>query len=51
MKLKKVVRKIMQVGLLNSLALFLVIENVNPACMWVFYEPKMPKQANKYKHF
>lgn len=49
MKFKKMVSKLMSVGVVNSLALLLVAQNVNQACVWFFHQPEMPECANKLK--
>lgn len=49
MKLKNIVKRIASVGVLNSLALILVIQNSNQACMWIFHQPEFPEQAEKFK--
>ena len=49
MKIKKLVSKLMSVGVLNSLALVLVAQNVNQACMWFFHQPEAPESADCFK--
>lgn len=47
------VKRIFSKGLmkcLNVLALFLVIQTANSACIWVAYQPKFPEAANKFKY-
>ncbi len=34
---------------LNSLALLLVRQTANSACIWVSHQPEFPKEANKFK--
>jgi cyclic lactone autoinducer peptide len=34
---------------LNVLALLLVIQTANSACIWVAHQPKFPEVANKLK--
>lgn len=34
---------------LNVLALLLVIQTANSACIWVAYQPEFPEAANKFK--
>lgn len=33
----------------NCIALMLVIQGANTACVWIFHQPDFPEQANKYK--
>ncbi len=49
MKIKKLVSKLMSVGVLNSLALVIVAQNVNQACMWFFHQPEAPESADCFK--
>lgn len=49
MKFKNLVKKIMTIGALNSLALMLVAQSANQACMWFFHQPEFPEAANKFK--
>lgn len=34
---------------LNVLALLLVMQTANSACIWVAHQPKFPEAANKFK--
>lgn len=34
---------------LNVLALFLVMQTANSACIWVAHQPEFPEAANKFK--
>lgn len=34
---------------LNVLALLLVIQTANSACIWAAYQPEFPEVANKFK--
>lgn len=34
---------------LNVLALLLVMQTANSACIWVAYQPEFPEAANKFK--
>lgn len=36
-------------GVLNSLALFMVSQSANQACMWFFHQPKFPESAYRLK--
>lgn len=49
MKLKNRLSKIMSMGVLNSLALLAVVQNVNQACAWFFHQPETPECANRFK--
>lgn len=37
--------------LLNSLALIMVIQNVNATCGWLMHQPKVPDEAIKFRKF
>lgn len=47
MKVKKIGEGIMKC--LSILALSLVMQTVNSACIWVAYQPECPREANKFK--
>ena len=49
MKRKNYLKRLMSAGVLNSLALLLVFQSANQACMWFFHQPKFPESANKFK--
>ncbi len=49
MKGKKYLKRLMSAGVLNSLALFLVSQTANQACMWFFHQPKFSESANRFK--
>ena len=49
MKLRKMVSKLMSFGVLNSLALVLVAQNVNQTCSWFFHQPEAPESADCFK--
>lgn len=34
---------------LNALALLLVRQTANSACIWVAYQPEFPQEASKFK--
>lgn len=36
-------------GVMNDVALALVVQSANTACIWNFYQPEYPKEADKYK--
>ena len=51
-------RKIMNVlkekklwGVVNSLALVMVVANAQQCCYWFLHQPKLPKEAEKYRKF
>ena len=48
MKVKKYFGKGMM-KCLNVLALLLVIQTANSACIWVAHQPEFPREANKFK--
>ena len=35
-------------SLINSLALFTVIQTANSTCLFCFHQPEFPKEAKKY---
>lgn len=49
MKMKKLFKKVMSVGVLNSLALMMVAQSANQACIWFYHQPEFPEGADKYK--
>jgi len=46
-KKKNIFMKI--VGLVNCLALVLVAQTANTACIWTFHQPEFPEAANRFK--
>lgn len=49
MKVKKIFGKgVMKC--LNALALLLVMQTANSACIWVAHQPEFPEAANKFKY-
>ena len=36
---------------LNTLALLLVMQTANSACIWVAHQPEFPEAANKFKYY
>ncbi len=48
-KKKNVLMKL--VGLVNCLALVLVAQTANAACIWTFHQPEFPEAANRFKKF
>ena len=49
MKRKKLIQRLISAGILNSLALLLVVQSANQACIWFFHQPKFPESGNKFK--
>ncbi len=49
MKLKNMMTKILSVGAINSLALLLVAQSANQACVWFFHQSELPEAANRFK--
>ncbi len=47
--MKRLMKKLMSLGVLNSLALMMVIESANQACIWFFHQPEFPESAKKYQ--
>lgn len=35
-------------GAVNCIALALVVQTANAACIWIFHQPKFPEEARKY---
>ncbi len=48
MKLKSILKKGIM-GCTNALALLLVVQTANSACVWVIHQPEFPKEAEKFK--
>ena len=36
-------------ALVNCLALLLVMQTANSACLWIVHQPEFPKEADKFK--
>lgn len=36
-------------GIFNCLALILVAQSANLACLWAFHQPEFPEAANRFK--
>lgn len=47
MKLKSLVIKVS--GLVNCLALLLVVQGANSTCAWIVHQPEFPEEAKCYK--
>ena len=48
MKIKNFVVKNI-VTCMNALALLLVVQNANSACVWLMHQPEFPQEAEKFK--
>ncbi len=44
---QKLGKRVMRV--LSCLALLLVMQTANTACIWVAHQPEFPNEANRYK--
>ena len=38
------------IGCINALALMLVIQTANSACVWVVHQPAFPEEAKKFQN-
>lgn len=47
--MKKFSGKVNVCSVINAVALFLAIDTVNSACMWIMYQPKVPKEMEEYR--
>lgn len=47
-KLKDILRKGMA-SCINALAMVMVVQSANSACVWVLHQPEFPKEAEKYR--
>lgn len=54
--MKKVIRMIKNVTcknwtvlMMNALALMVVVQNVNSACVWIDGQPEVPDEAKRFK--
>lgn len=45
--LKELWKKVVMGGF-NALAMMLVIQTANSACIWVVHQPEFPEEAKKY---
>lgn len=48
MKLKRTLKKL-ALGCVNALAMLMVVQTANSACIWVVHQPEFPKEAEKLK--
>ena len=37
------------VSLVNGMALMFAMSSVNMACTWIFHQPELPKEAEKFR--
>lgn len=49
MEVKKIGKGVMKC--LNTLALLLVMQTANSACIWVAHQPEFPEADNKFKYY
>lgn len=49
MKLKKMLKKVI-LGCVNAMAMMLVVQTVNSACIWIVHQPEFPEEAKKLIH-
>lgn len=47
--IKKILEKLNVCSIINAVALFLAIDTVNSACMWIMYQPEVPEEMEEYK--
>ena len=48
MKLKRMLKKV-ALGCVNALAMLMVVQTANSACVWVVHQPEFPLEASKYR--
>lgn len=36
---------------MNALALIVVVQNVNAACVWIDHQPEVPEEAKSFRKF
>lgn len=46
--MKKLWKKFTPISVINTLALMMVMSNINAACNWLIYQPKLPDSAKKF---
>lgn len=46
---RKLFKKMNLWSIVNALAMFLAIDTVNSACIWVMYQPDVPEELEEYK--
>ena len=47
MKLKNMLKKVM-LGCVNAMAMMLVVQTANSACVWIVHQPEFPEVAKRY---
>lgn len=47
--MKNIMKKFSLHRIMNAIALFLAIDTVNSACMWIMYQPEVPEEMDEYK--
>ena len=47
MRIKKFLSKVI-VGCFNALAMSLVIQTANSACIWLIHQPEFPEEAKRF---
>lgn len=47
--MKNFLKKFNICSIANAVALFLAIDTVQSACMWVMYQPEVPEEMKEYK--
>ncbi len=48
-RVQKFFEKLHVYSWVNALAMFLAIDTVNSACIWVMYQPDVPEELEEYK--
>ncbi len=48
MKITGILKKAAILGV-NAMAMALVVQSANSACIWVLHQPEFPKEAEKFK--
>lgn len=48
MKLKGMLKKV-ALGCVNAIAMAMVAQTANSACIWVVHQPEFPKEAEQFK--
>lgn len=47
--MKKFLKGLNACSIINAVALFLAVDTVNSACMWIMYQPEVPEEMEEYK--
>lgn len=50
MNLKRMLKKV-ALGCVNALAMMMVVQTANSACVWMIHQPEFPEGAKKYNKF